>query len=82
MPLRAICRRALRNDELTLNPTANLALPAVAGVRDRVASAAEAAALLAALPPEDRALWGTAVFAGLRRGELRALRCHDVDTDA
>jgi integrase len=82
MPLRVICRRALRNDALTLNPTANLALPAVAGVRDRVASAAEAAALLAALPAEDRALWGTAVYAGLRRGELRALRCDDVDTEA
>jgi integrase len=27
-------------------------------------------------------LWATAFYAGLRRGELRGLRCDDVDTDA
>lgn len=82
MPLRAICRRAIRNDEVMVNPTANLELPSAAGVRDRVASPAEAAVLLALLPDGDRALWATAVYAGLRRGELRALRCEDVDVDA
>jgi integrase len=51
----------------------------VAGARERVASAAEAAGLLAALPDEDRALWATAFYAGLRRGELRGLRWDDVD---
>jgi len=82
MPLRAICRRAIRNDELMVNPTANLELPAVGGVRDRVASADEAALLLSLLPDRDRPLWATALYAGLRRGELRALRVDDVDTDA
>ncbi len=45
MPLRAICRRALRTDELVVNPTANLELPVADGVRDRVASPEEAAVL-------------------------------------
>ncbi|MCP9486375.1 MAG: site-specific integrase [Gaiellaceae bacterium MAG52_C11] len=35
--------------------------------------------LIAALRPNDRALWGCAFYAGLRRGELRALLRHDVD---
>jgi len=79
MPLRAVCRRALQNDELMVNPTANLLLPAAGGTRERVASAAEAEQLLAALPDDDRALWATAFYAGLRRGELRGLRWEDID---
>jgi integrase len=82
MPLRAICRRALQNDELAVNPTANLVLPAAEGVRERVASPEEAAVLLDLLPDDDRALWATAFYAGLRRGELRGLQCDDVDTEA
>jgi integrase len=82
MPLRAVCRRALRNDDMLVNPTANLELPEAAGVRDRVATPEEAAVLLAALPDEDRALWATAFYAGLRRGELRALRWEDVNEAA
>jgi integrase len=82
MPLRAICRRALQNDELVVNPTANLMLPAADGQRDRVASPEEASVLLSLLPDDDRALWATAFYAGLRRGELRGLQCDDVDTEA
>ncbi len=54
-----------------------------AGGRDRVASPGEAAGLLAALEDErDRAVWATAMYAGLRLGELRALRDEDVDLPA
>jgi integrase len=82
MPLRAICRRALQNDELAVNPTSNLVLPVADGVRDRVASDAETVALLAALSDGDRPLWATAFYGGLRRGELRALRADDVDLES
>jgi integrase len=79
MPLRAIYSRALSRGELALNPTAGLRLPAVRSRRDRIADPEEAAALIAALPTGDRALWATAFYAGLRRGELMALRWEDVD---
>jgi integrase len=81
LPLRAIYRRALQRQEVVLNPTCELELPAVRGRRERVARPAEAHALLAALPETDRAIWATALYAGLRRGELQALRWQDVDTE-
>ena len=45
-------------------------------------SPAEAARLLDALPAEDQALWATAAYAGLRLGEVRALRYEDVDLES
>jgi integrase len=71
LPVRAIYRRALVRGDVAVNPTTGLELPAVRGARDRGASPDEAKRLLAALE-RDRALWATAIFAGLRRGELRA----------
>jgi integrase len=82
MPVRAICRRALERDELLVNPTTNLRLPVADGRRERVASPEEAAALIEALPEGNRALWWSAALAGLRRGELRALRWDNVDIEA
>jgi integrase len=79
LPLRAIYRRACNRDGLAVNPTTGLELPAVRGRRDRIASPAEAEALIAALPEHDRAIWATAMYAGLRLGELRALRSEHVD---
>jgi integrase len=84
MPLRAIFRRlAGRSDSgVTINPTTGLELPAVRGRRERIAAPTEATQLLEALPVEDRALWATAMYGGLRRGELMALRIEDVDLAA
>jgi len=78
-PLRVIFRRAVRRDEVTIDPTEGLELRRPDGQRDRIASVAEAAALIAAVTEDERALWGTAFYGGLRRGELRALRWGDVD---
>jgi integrase len=82
LPLRAIYRRAIKRGEATINPCAGVDMPAARGRRDRIADPEEAAALLAALPMEDRALWATALYGGLRRGELRALRWESVDLAA
>jgi integrase len=78
MPVRAIFRRALARGDVAVNPTGGLELPAVRGKRDRIVSPEEAEALLGALPERDRALWATALYGGLRRGELQALRWSDV----
>jgi integrase len=82
LPLRAIYRQALALDEVAVNPTAGLQLPAVRGTRDRIASPDEAAWLIDALPVNDRAIWATAMYAGLRLGELLALDWDDVDLAA
>jgi integrase len=78
-PLQVIYRHAIEDGDLALNPCERLRLPAARGRRERIAAPAEAAALIAALRAEDRALWGCAFYAGLRRGELRALLWNDVD---
>jgi integrase len=79
LPLRAIFRRAISRGELAVNPCTGLELPAVRGRRERFASPEEAERLIAAAPERDRAIWATAMYAGLRLGELRALRVEDVD---
>ncbi len=79
MPLRAIFRRAVARGDVAVNPTNGLELPAVRGRRDRIASPDEASKLVEALPEQDRALWSAALYGGLRRGELQALRWDDVD---
>jgi integrase len=79
MPLRVIFRRAVEDGDVAVNPSTHLRLPAVRGRRERIASPREAEQLLAALPARDRPVWATALYAGLRRGELMALRWDDVD---
>jgi len=79
LPLRAIYRRACNRGEVGLDPTRKLTLPAVRGSRDRVAAPTEAATLLAALPLSEQALWATALYAGLRMGELQALDWTHID---
>jgi integrase len=78
LPLRAIYKRAIRRGEVAINPCAGLELPAITGRRERFATPTEAEALIAAAPEQDRALWATAFYGGLRRGELMALRWKDV----
>lgn len=51
-------------------------------MRARVAHPAEAKALLGAMEPEDAPVWASALYAGLRRGELRGLRWQDIDFEA
>jgi integrase len=79
IPLRCIFRRLIEDEVLTFNPVSNLRIPPAEGRRDRVASPEEAVKLIAALPAiADRALWATAIYSGLRRGELRGLQWADV----
>ncbi len=80
-PLRVIFRRAIRRDEVALDPTENLDLPAIRGRRDRIEPPEVAHELLAALPDTAKAFWAVALFCGLRRGELRGLQWTNVDFD-
>jgi integrase len=82
LPLRAIFRRAHRRGEVAINPTLKLTLPVVRGERDRVAAPSEVGPLLDALQPAERAIYATALYAGLRLGELQALQWDDVDLNA
>jgi integrase len=78
LPVRTIYRRAVARGRIAVNPTRGLELPSVRGRRTRIASPHEAEWLLAALE-NDRALWATAMYAGLRMGELRALDLREID---
>jgi integrase len=78
-PLKAIYRRARNRGIVTHNPTQGLDKPAVRSKPRRFASASEVEALLALLDGPQRALWATAFYAGMRRGELIALRWEDLD---
>jgi len=80
MPLRVIVRRALETGDLLSSPFDGVRLPVVRGRRDRVVSPQEARTLIRALPATlDRAVWGCAFYAGLRRGEILGLERRDVD---
>ena len=65
---------------VAVNPTLKLALPEER--HGRIAEAVEAAALIATVPVEDKALWAAALYSGLRRGELQALQWESVDLEA
>jgi integrase len=79
LPVRAVLRRAVGRGEVAVNPCDGLELAAVRGGRERIAPPTEAEALIGALTQTDRPIWATAMYAGLRRGELMALRVEDVD---
>lgn len=78
-PLKALYRRAVARGEVQMNPCIGIEKPAVRTATKRVVSLEVAQAMLAALDREDRVLWATAFFAGLRRGELTGLMREDID---
>jgi integrase len=78
-PLQAIYRRARTREGLALNPTHDLELPSPNPAEVRIVAPEMAAMMLSVLPIEDRAIWATAIYAGLRYGELRALRWAAID---
>lgn len=80
-PLRVLYRRAIRDEIVTVNPCRDLDIPARRPEPKRALAPETVEGLLDALPHDLRALWATAFYAGLRRGELRALRWTDVDLD-
>jgi integrase len=79
IPLQSLYRRNRR--QVPIDPTDGdaLDLPEVGGRRERVAQVTETVTLLEALPVDVRPIYATAAYAGLRRGELRALRVSDVN---
>jgi integrase len=78
-PLQAIYRRPKSRGGLPLNPTRDLELPAPRPAEIEIVAPEVASRLLAALPDRDRLVWAFALYAGLRYGELRALRWGAVD---
>jgi 1-acyl-sn-glycerol-3-phosphate acyltransferase len=74
-----IDRRAVRRDDVTVDPTHGLELPGIRCRRDRTASPAEAEMLIEALPESQRALWAMAICVGPRRGELQERSWSDLD---
>lgn len=80
VPLQAIYRRAWKLQRVPMNPAIDLELP-TAGQRERAATPTQAAEFIAVLG-DLGALWATAFYSGLRRGEIEALRNRDVDLDA
>lgn len=83
-PLRALYRDALDRELVANDPTDRLCLPSArSDAQDRRSvGPVEAERLIEALPESERALWATAIYAGLRRGELQALRVSDLDLTA
>ena len=81
MPLRAIVRRAIERDELTVNPLVGVRLPKPGGPRERAANPGELAELLEAAPRRGaRGLRGCGLR-GATPGELRGLQWADIDFD-
>ena len=73
-PLRVIFRRAIRRDEISIDPTDNLDLPAIRGRRDRIEPPERAHEYVAALPDSERAFWAVAL--SVASAEANCLACN------
>lgn len=82
IPLRVIFRQAIDREEVHVNPTMRLRLPRDRRRRERIAEPREVEALLEPLDDRHRLIWSFAVYTGLRKGELQALRWENIDLDA
>jgi integrase len=81
-PLQALYGWAIPRGLALANPCTGLRLPSGEKARDRIATPAEAAVVISALPSNDQAALGLAVYAGLRMGELVAIEWEAIDLDA
>lgn len=78
--LSAILRTAVKWGHIPENPARGVDMPTLRCVRPKWAlTAAQASALVTALPSLARTMVGLAILSGLRRGELFALRWKDID---
>ncbi|MGH2924460.1 MAG: tyrosine-type recombinase/integrase [Solirubrobacterales bacterium] len=80
-PLQALYGWAIPRGLAHVSPCASLRMPSGEQKRDRIATAAEAAVLIAAIPARDQAALGLAVYAGLRVGELVAIEWEAIDLE-
>ncbi|HEY2715858.1 MAG TPA: site-specific integrase [Solirubrobacterales bacterium] len=78
-PLQVVYRRAKARDGIPVDPTDGLELPSPNEAEVKIVAPEVAARLVDAVPIEDQAIWATALEAGLRYGELRALRRERLD---
>jgi integrase len=78
-PVRKIFARAVRERLIAVNPTIGLELKAADGRRDWVDTPERIARALSSLDERERGPWTVAFYAGLRAGEIQALRWCDVD---
>ncbi len=79
MPLRKVVASARKARTITLDPFVGLDLPAANEKPISIVSAEQAGRLLDALDDPARAYFACAFYAGLRRGEISALRWSDID---
>ena len=75
-------RWALRERRVSADPTLRLISARQPLRAPKVLSEAQVEALLAALDERHRLIWSFAVYTGLRKGELRALRWENIDLEA
>lgn len=79
IPVRAVYRNLFGTERIEINPTRGIEVPSGVGRRMRILAPDEIDRVLAAIDERDATLLAVAFYAGLRRGELMALRWPDID---